>query len=376
MSSCKEKRAKLRIGINALYLIPGGVGGTEIYLRSLLQALADIDTENEYLIWTNRETDASLVPASQNFQALPLSVAARNRPARILWEQTMLPLQAARHKLDVLFNPGFTAPLLSPCPQVTVFHDLQHKRHPEYFRWFDLPFWRALLFLAAHRSRLLIAVSEATRRDLHSFYRLSHSKVRVVEHGVDPAFFHLQRAEASPPFLLAVSTLHPHKNLDGLLGAFAPFSLLHPEYRLVIAGLRGFHTEQLEALREELGFTDRVTFTGWIPRVDLYALFAQARAFVYPSRFEGFGMPILEAMAAALPTACANVEPMRGIAGGAALLFDPDQPRELGRALETLAFDEPERLRLSLAGPARAAQFSWEATARATLQVLHEAAGR
>ena len=224
-----------------------------------------------------------------------------------------------------------------------MFHDLQHKRHPEYFRWFDLPFWRALLFLSAHRSRLLIAVSEATRQDLHRFYRLPPAKVRVVGHGVDPAFFHLHRAEANPPFLLAVSTLHPHKNLDGLLQAFARFAPLHPEYRLVVAGLRGFHTGQLEALRDSLGLAERVTFTGWIPREDLYTLFAQARAFVYPSRFEGFGMPILEALAAALPTACANVEPMRGIARGAALLFDPEDPGELTRALETLAFDEPER---------------------------------
>ena len=161
----------LRIGVNALFLIPGGVGGTEIYLRNLLRALANIDSENQYIVFTNRETDAGLVPDRPNFVRASQPVRASFRPARILWEQLMLPITVRKNRLNVLFNPGFTAPLLCGCPMVTVFHDLQHKRHPEYFRWFDLPFWRFLLWSAAHRSRRLIAVSEATRVDLLRFYR-------------------------------------------------------------------------------------------------------------------------------------------------------------------------------------------------------------
>src|SRR5271169_1396547 len=137
---------RMRIGINALYLIPGGVGGTEIYLRRLLAALASIDRDNEYFIFTNLETGADLVPRQANVHWKPQAVRARLRPARILWEQTVLPVEAARYRLDVLFNPGFTAPVLALCPCVTVFHDLQHKRHPEHFRWFDLPVWNLLLW--------------------------------------------------------------------------------------------------------------------------------------------------------------------------------------------------------------------------------------
>ena len=150
------------IGVNALYLIPGGVGGTEIYLRALLAALAEIDPVNQYVIFTNRETGPDLVPERTNFLHAPQRVRAVSRPSRLLWEQTALPLAAARHRLDVMLNPGFTAPIVCPCPQVTVFHDLQHERHPEYFRWFDLPFWRFFLWSAVHRSKLLIAVSDAT----------------------------------------------------------------------------------------------------------------------------------------------------------------------------------------------------------------------
>ncbi|MEO7650021.1 MAG: hypothetical protein ABIZ80_06105, partial [Bryobacteraceae bacterium] len=125
------------IGVNALYLIPGGVGGTEIYLRSLLTALAAIDRRNRYVVFTNRETGSDLVPSQSNFIYAPQGIRATFRPARILWEQTILPVAAARHKVDVLFNPGFTAPIASAIPNVTVFHDLQHKRQPQNFRWFD-----------------------------------------------------------------------------------------------------------------------------------------------------------------------------------------------------------------------------------------------
>src|SRR6185369_302247 len=124
----------LRIGVNALYLIPGGVGGTEIYLRSLLAALARIDAANRYFVFTNRETGMDLTPSAPNFTAVSMRVRAERRPARIFWEQTVLPLAAARRQIDVLFNPGFTSPLYCVSPKVTVFHDLQYKRHPEFFR--------------------------------------------------------------------------------------------------------------------------------------------------------------------------------------------------------------------------------------------------
>jgi glycosyltransferase involved in cell wall biosynthesis len=362
----------LRIGVNALYLIPGGVGGTEIYLRSLLDALAAIDPLNRYFVFTNRETGAALAPQAPNFTTFPQSVRAESRPARLLWEQTGLPLAAARAALDVMFNPGFTAPLLCGCPQVTVFHDLQHKRHPQHFRWFDLPFWNFCLFWSAQVSRRLIAVSEATAADLRRYYRLPPAKVTVVPHGVDPEFHRISLRRRPEPFLLAVSTLHPHKNLDGLLRAFAEFRRARPEFRLVVCGLHGFFTGPLHDLRDSLGLRGAVEFPGWIPRADLYDRFARAWAFLYPSRFEGFGMPVLEAMAAGVPTACSAIQPLIGIVQDAALTFDPSDPAALTEALLRISGDEALRSRLAASGPRRAADFSWEAAATATLQVLRE----
>jgi glycosyltransferase involved in cell wall biosynthesis len=363
----------MRIGVNALYLIPGGVGGTETYLRALLAALADIDSTNQYFVFTNRETGADLVPKQGNFVLVPQSVHAKSRPIRMLWEQTLLPLAAVRLRLDVMFNPGFTAPIFCPCPQVTVFHDLQHKRHPEHFRWFDLPAWNFFLYWSARLSRLVLADSDATAADLRLWYRLPGSRVRTVPLGVKEDFFELAARRKPEQFLLAVSTLHPHKNLDGLLRAFAEFHRYHPEFQLVVCGIHGFFTGALRDLRRRLDLEECVTFPGWIPREDLRDLYARAWAFLYPSKFEGFGLPVLEAMAAGVPTACSSIEPLAGNVGDAALQFDPHNLRAIADAMERITADDSLRARLAGAGPRRAARFTWRATAERTLEAIRNA---
>lgn len=360
----------MRIGVNALYLIPGGVGGTEIYLRSLLRALAAIDDQNRYFVFVNRETGSDLAPAATNFRLLRQPVPGRIRAARLIWEQTALPLLALRHRLDVVFNPGFTAPVISLPPNVTVFHDLQHKRHPEYFRWFDLPAWRLMLWASAHASRLLLAPSEATRQDVIRYYRLAPERVVTIPHGVDEQFFTLgrqRRAEAVEPMLLCVSTLHPHKNIERLVRVFGRFRARRPEYRLVLAGMRGFHAGRVEALVDKLKLGDSVRITGWIEREQLYNLYRQARGFIYPSAFEGFGMPVAESLAAAIPTACSAVEPMLGIAGEAAVTFPPDDEGMMLAAMERLVQLPPVDER----GPAQASQFRWRRAADETLAAFY-----
>jgi glycosyltransferase involved in cell wall biosynthesis len=293
-------------------------------------------------------------------------VRATFRPARLQWEQTILPLEAARYRLDVLFNPGFTSPLLAPCPSVTVFHDLQHKRHPEYFQRLDLPFWRLFLWMAAHRARHLIAISEATRADLQRFYRIASKAITVIPHGVGQRFFTLDRS-STEPYLLYVATLHPHKNHERLLRAYAQRPRRE---RLVLAGMAGFHAQSVRALIVELRLSDAVHLTGWIPREDLYGLYAHASACIIPSTFEGFGMPVLEALAAGIPTACSDIPPLRESAGDAALYFDPFDEDAIAAALDRITEDERLRRTLAESGPRQARSFTWERAARQTLNTL------
>ena len=357
-----------RIGINALYLIPGGVGGTEIYLRSLLSALARVDTGNQYVVYSNQETGTGLAPPASNFLSVCLPVRASSRPKRILFEQFGLPGRLRRDRIDVLLNPGFTAPAWAPCPQVTVIHDLQHKRHPEYFRWFDLPFWRLLVWTAVRRSDRLIAVSEATKADLLTYYRVPPHKIAVVEHGVDDRFFAIAAERTHiEPFLLCVSTLHPHKNIERLVRVFARLAVDRPSLRLVLAGMKGFQTSPIETLIESLGLGAKVELTGWIPREQLYGYFRRAAAFVYPSTFEGFGMPVVEALAAEVPLACSDIEPLRGIARGAAWLFNPEDEADMERAIRRMLSGEP----VGAANPAK--DYSWTTAAHATLRAIRAA---
>jgi glycosyltransferase involved in cell wall biosynthesis len=363
----------LRIGVNALYLIPGHVGGTEIYLRNLLRALAEHDRTNDYFVFTNFETrDLNVI--GERMHVRPQDLRATNRPMRLIWEQTQLPMAAHSLRLDCMLNAGFTAPIITACPNVTVFHDLQHKRHPEHFRWFDLPAWEFFLWAAARRSRVLIADSEATRNDIVRFYSVGQERIHIVHLGVEEEFFRIAEQRSTPePFLLCASTLHPHKNLDRLIRAFDQFRRVRPEFKLVITGVRGFAAGPIQTLITELGGADSVELKGWIPRAELYDLFRRAHAFVYPSTFEGFGLPVIEAMAAGVPLACSDIEPLRTLTADAALRFDPANTDALLRAMEQVAADSGLRASLSRAGRARAKQFTWEACASGTLAAIHAA---
>lgn len=349
----------MRIGVNALYLIPGGVGGTETYLRCLVAAMEKAAAGHEILVFTNRETGAL------GARSLAQPVRAQVRPWRILYEQSALPFVLARHKADVLLNPGFTAPLAARIPQVTVFHDLQHMRHPEYFRWFDLPFWRLLLRASASRSTRLIAVSEATRQDLLHFYGREST---VIPHGVEEGFFAAAARREPADFLLCPSTTHPHKNHERLLRVFARLRREHPRLRLVLTGVQGFSEDRVRSAIRELQLEDAVERRGWIPRAELLELYRRALGFVYPSLFEGFGMPVLEALAAGVPAACSAIEPLRSLAAGHALLFDPCDEQSMLNALRRLLAGEAPRT-----GAEYARQFTWGRAAALTLEVLEDA---
>ncbi len=370
----------LRIGVNALYLIPGGVGGTEIYLRNLLAALAEIDSGDQYLVFLNRETLAAeppLVPTRPNWRAVPCPVRAVNRPRRLLWEQFRLPGRAARLRLDVLFCPGFTSPFVCRIPKVTVIHDLQHKRQPRNFGRLELLAWEASVWSSARRSREIVTVSENSRRDILAAYGLAPERVHVIRHGVERELFEPPTPERPEPwpYLLSVSTIHPHKNWDRWLEAYRRIAAAGAPQHLVIAGLKGAYAAELERAIEARGLRERVHPMGWIPRPRLRELLQHADALVFPSTFEGFGMPVLEAFAAGRPVACSDIAPLREIAAGAAVLFDPLSVEAIEQAVTRLLSDSALRARLAEEGRRRAALFTWERAAKETLEVLRAAAG-
>lgn len=370
---------RLRIGINALYLLPGQVGGTEIYLRCLLRAMANAGTDHHHVVFLNRESaDVGIAPDHPTVTSVVCPVQATHRPARILWEQFRLPAECRCHKIDVLLNPGFTSPVAGTgCATVTVFHDLQFRKHPEFFSKPDLLAWRLLCGASARFSTGIVCSSPATTTDFLHFYSRPAAQVTTAPLAVDDRFFDLEWMPASEnPYLLTVSTLHPHKNLERLLGAFQRFRKTEPATRLVIAGLKGFAAESVEARLRDLGLRDHVEITGWIERERLYSLYTAARAFVYPSLFEGFGMPVLEAMAVGIPTACADISPLREMVGAGALLLDPQSEASIESAIRSIWSDQTVRERLNRSGRQVASGFRWSSTAALTLDALQKAVER
>ncbi len=366
----------MRIGINALYLIPGGVGGTETYLRELLHWMPRLAPQHEYFLMVNRECEDAGLAKDVGMREVRTGVAGKIRPARLLYEQVLLPSQARELGLNVLFNPGFTCPALAPCPCVTTFHDLQHKRHPEYFRRFDLPAWEFFLGLAARRSKRIITVSGATADDFRRYYPRPEQEIDVTPLGARDAFFAMGEAPRKErDYLLCVSTLHPHKNQARLVRAFAQWRKANrAETRLILAGMRGFASKDVETAIAEANAAEFVTITGWLKQSELLDLFREARGFIFPSLFEGFGIPVVEALACGLPCAVSDVEPMRSHAGAAALLFDPLDEGAIAAAIGQLLGDEALRARLQEAGPRHAAQFRWDRTAELTLASIEAAA--
>jgi len=355
----------VRIGINILFLIPGGVGGTEIYTRALLAALARNDDRNEYFIYRNRETGADVVPARGSFHDRPQPVAATSRPARIAYEQLVLPIVMQRDRIDAVLNCGITLPLLSPLPMVTVFYDVQYKRFGGQLRGPELLATRLLFPASAKRSARLITMTEAAARELIAYFPSARGKTLIVPHGIETAFREVASRRANHtrperPFVLAVSSLMAHKNFEILLDGFARLRSVKHSLRLIIVGLLGSRSKGLESLRDRLGLRDAVTFTGWIPRADLLELFLSAEAFVFASRYEGFGIPVLEAMTAGVPVACSDIEVLHEVAGDGACYFDPDDPSSISDALALVLDDEDFRNRLIGRGLLRAKRFDWD----------------
>lgn len=370
----------MRIGINGLYLIPSRVGGSETYLRSLLANMREVGPDHAYVLFTNRENHETFAD-EDNLVRVLCPIRATFRPARILWEQTCLPIQALRQKLDVLLSPGFTSPSVCPCPSVVTIYDLQHVRHPEHFYRSHLIFWNLMVGLSARRAAKVLTLSEHSRRDIIETYGIEASKVIVTPLAADAVFNpHYTREEVegakmrhglSRPYLLCVSTSHPHKNIERLIDAF---ELLADEgqipHELVLVGVQGFAAERIARRVEASPRRSSIRNLGWVSESDLPLLYAGAEAMVYPSTFEGFGLPVLEAMACGIPVVVSRAASLPEVVGDAGLLFDPMDTAEMAAQIRRVIGDSDLRKELRTRGLDHCANFSWNETARRTLEQL------
>jgi glycosyltransferase involved in cell wall biosynthesis len=370
----------LKIAINALYLLPGRVGGSETYIRNLVAWLARIDRSNAYIVFVNRESAGIFEELAPGCEVVTCPIRASNRPVRILWEQLALPFQLLRRRVDLLFSPGMTSPLLCPAPSVLVVFDLLHRLQPENFPPLYLMFLKTIIYLSAKVSAGVVAISEKVKRDLVDLYGLPPGRVAVTHLAVDrSSFFPRAAAEVEAVraryglpgrFILYAAASLPHKNHARLLGALKILKERGEDLRLVLIGARDKGAEALARNIEQAGLADDVVFTGWLPFEDIPPLYCAAEAFVYPTLNEGFGLPVIEAMACGVPVVCSDIEPLPEVAGDAARFVNASDQAAIADGISAVLGDRELRARLVEKGFRRAAEFTWERTARTTLAFM------
>ena len=375
----------MHVGLNLVYLTPGETGGMEVYARELVPALVERAPDLRLTAFVNRDAAAAGGgPWGELIPAVTVPVSARSRQEWVRGEQQHLPRMAKRLGVDLVHSLANTAPLWGDFRRVVTIHDLISRIHPEAHAGVLSLGMRVLIRLATRRSDRIIAISRNTRDDLVRLLGVPAERIDVVPQGVSareharPATESAVRAKfdaGDRAIVLSVSAKRPHKNIARLLEALARFD---PEHRpvLVVPGYRTWHEDELVHRAAELGIAESVRFPGWLPDADLEGLYAAAACFVFPSLYEGFGLPVLEAMGRGVPVACSDRSSLPELASGAALLFDPESPAAIADAVRVLLTDRDTADRLRRAGRERAGRFTWSATADGVLRSYERACGR
>ena len=371
----------LRIAIDA-HSVGARLGGNETYAINLIEALAEIDHTNLYTLYvTKRNAIERFANRWPNFtvkQTLPHTPLVRI--------PLTLSLELRRNPVDVL-HVQYTAPPLAPCPIVTTIHDLAFEQLPETFNrrsWMQL---RLTVRRTARKAAQIITVSEYSRRDISNRYRIPSERITVTPEAASEKFFQVtdenelktvrENYGIERDYIFSLCSIQPRKNLIRLIEAY---SLLRKSLadnklpQLVLAGKRGWLDNETFRAAQRESVAGDIVFTGYLADEHLNALYSGATCFVYPSYFEGFGLPILEAMKCGTPVVAGNRTSIPEVAGEAALLFDPFDTNSLVDALQRLLSDPAYRASLSAKGLQRASAFSWKTTAQLTLEVYERAA--
>jgi len=364
----------MRFAVDA-HAIGRHLTGNEVYVRSLLRAFAELDRESEFFAYLSEPDAEQWVP--RRFQVRHVSA---NPWSRLGWQLGGL---LRKDKPD-LVHVQYTAPLLGRAPVVVTVHDVSFLEHPGYFTWSRRAQLRHTVAQTVKHAARVLTVSEFSREAILRSYDIAPHKVRVIPNAANPDFRVIGREKAQravserlrleAPFVLSVGDLQPRKNQIGLIAAFAKMLSARPhmKHHLVLTGKETWFTPKVREAALSSGFADRIHFTGFVSDGELLELYNACECFVFPSFYEGFGLPILEAMACGRAVACSNTAAMPEVADGAGILFDPHRVEEIERAMADILLDPEMRARKERLGIQRAAGFSWQKSARATLDVYRE----
>lgn len=398
------------IGIDASRANKSLRTGTEWYSFYIIQSLLAIDCDNTYILYVDKEPAEDLVEALALYKNFSFKVL--RWPLKYFWTLGRLSWEMLWHCPQILFIPAHSLPLIHPRCTINTIHDIAFMREADLYRKKNLclknRFVKSLfklfvcLFTRWHyqlnsldylkwstvyslkHSKKIIAVSEFTKKELIDTYNnFDTQKISVVHNGYPKQVYHyiedeqakndyLSKYGLTKPFLLYVGRLEKKKNTHILVEAFAIYKEAHPEseLQLVLIGNAGYGYDEVKYIVEEYNLARTVIMPGWVPEKDMPFIFSAATAFVFPTLHEGFGIPVIQAMACSLPTLISDIPVLHEIAGEASLFFNPNDRIELANAINRIVVDNVLREDLKLKGLKQAAKFSWEKSAQETLDIL------
>lgn len=359
--------------------------GDEVVFFNLVKNLAKIDSENEYKLFTDITDKNTLEEIGKKLEIVGkdnFMIVSLETPNRYSWNFWSLGAYLRKHPVDI-YHTQYITPWFVPkkIKVVTIIHDISFNFFSKFIKWSDLLFLKMLIPISLKRADAIIAVSEFTKKEIVSYYEVDPKKIHVAYNSVADEFLRLASSQEKEDarrkyglpekYILYVGTLQPRKNIPHLIGAFARINDRLPEMKLVVGGNRNAHNfdKRIDKKIKKLGIEDKVIFTGYIDDEDKAAVFAAAHVFAFPSLYEGFGIPILEAMSQQIPVLASDIAPLREVGADGALYGSCENLDNFAEMLYTICADNQIRNKLILVGTSRAGLFSWKKTAEKTLAI-------
>jgi len=375
------------IGIDASRANRAHKTGVEWYAYHIIKNLVEIDPDDDYILYSDKPLEGDLLQLCKVHSNCKQTVL--HWPLRYFWTLGRLSWEMIVRPPDVLFVPAHTLPLFSRAKMVNTIHDVAFMVYPQFYSTLDRKYLQWSTRFALSRAEQIITVSNFTKQEIMRYFLMAQEdKISVVYHGYDRELYHpithqsadnpvLDYYHLERPYFIYVGRLESKKNIIGLLNAFRNFCQERPQdkTKLVLVGKRSRDYAPINNLLADPIIKERAKELGWVPEKDLPALLRQSLAFIYPSWYEGFGLPIIQAMACGTPVIAARVGSLPEIGSQVALYFDPADQGDLLEKMKQLTDDSALRHQLSQAGLKRAAQFSWSQAAAQTLEILKKSHG-
>lgn len=374
----------MKIGINARYIQRKIITGIENYIFNLILNLKKIDKKNNYYLFFEKDRQIPIeFSDNNNFKAIIPKFPTKNQTERIVLNQFLLNSYIRKTRLDIFHEPFFTSPFFKNCPTIITIYDISNYIHPEFFNLKTKLYFNLLFPRSIKNSDCIITISNSSKKDMVNYLKIEPDKIEVVYAGLDKSFHKINSEDMLKKikikynifkdYILHVSFISPRKNLLNLITAFNIFKKNTKEYiQLVIAGGKGWNSKKVFELVKSLKLEKDIIFTDHVPKEDLIILYSNAILFIYPSIYEGFGLPTLEAMSCGCPVITSKLSSLPEVCGDAALYINPYDVEDMAASILNLTIDDSLKKLLIIKGFKNIKKFDWVKTATETLKIYEK----